>query len=119
MAPLETAIRDLRQTLSADRSSPEWRWQVRRTLKDVKKALGAKQTKHWDAWLAARANTSNRDRRQLQARVSALAVMVLERLDTEGIASELARLTNDLEHHLQRVHDLVYDSVSLELGGSE
>ena len=119
MAPLETAIRDLREMLSADRTSPEWRWQVRRTLKDVKKALGAKQTKHWDAWLAARAHTSNRDRRQLQARVSALAAMVLDRLDTEGVARELARLTSDLEHHLQRMHDLVYDSVSLELGGSE
>ncbi len=119
MAPLETAIRELRQTLSADRTSPEWRWQVRRTLKDVKKALGAKQTTHWDAWLAARAQTTNRDRRQLQTRVSVLAAIVLDKLDTEAIAAELGRLTSDLEHHLQRMHDLVYDSVSLELGGSE
>ena len=32
---------------------------------------------------------------------------------------EVQRLLTDLEHHVQRLHDLVYDSVSLELGGSE
>ena len=44
---------------------------------------------------------------------------VLENPDVETIRGELHRLVADLEHHLQRLHDLVYDSVSLELGGSE
>lgn len=119
MAPLETAIRELRQALQADISTPEWRWQVRRTLSEVKDALADEQTRSWDAWLAARARTSNRDRSQLQGRVAALGAMVLDRLDPDAIAAELRRLSLDLERHVQKVHDLFYDSVSLELGGSE
>ena len=53
------------------------------------------------------------------ARHRALASGVLDKLDTERIVGELRRLVTDLEHHIQRLHDLVYDSVSLELGGSE
>ena len=44
---------------------------------------------------------------------------MLDRLDTDTILHEVKRLLGDLEHHVQREHDLVYDSVSLELGGSE
>ncbi len=29
------------------------------------------------------------------------------------------RLLTDINHHLQRLHDLAYDDVELELGGSE
>ena len=32
---------------------------------------------------------------------------------------DLRRLVSDLERHRQRLNDLVYDSVTLELGGSE
>ena len=31
---------------------------------------------------------------------------------------ELNRLV-DIEHHVQRLHDLAYDDVELEIGGSE
>jgi hypothetical protein len=41
------------------------------------------------------------------------------KLDVESILQEARRLLSDLEHYVQRLHDLVYDSVSLELGGSE
>jgi hypothetical protein len=119
MAPLETAIQDLRQILGADLGSPDWRWNVRRRLSAVKDALADPQTMMADAGLSAREGTSNRHRRQLQARVTALAAGVLERLDVETIAAELRRLQGDLERHVQRVHDLAYDAVSLELGGSE
>jgi hypothetical protein len=118
MASLESAITDLRQLLASDVSAPDWRWNVRRRLSVVKDALTAPSAQT-EAWLAAREGTSNRNRRQLQARVSVLAAGVLERLDAEVIISELRRLQTDLEHYVQRVHDLVYDSVSLELGGSE
>jgi hypothetical protein len=118
MASLESAITDLRQLLASDASAPDWRWNVRRRLSVVKDALTAPSAQT-EAWLAAREGTSNRTRRQLQARVAALAAGVLERLDAEVIVSELRRLQTDLEHYVQRVHDLVYDSVSLELGGSE
>jgi hypothetical protein len=119
MAPLETAIRELRQILSSDSTAPEWRWNVRRRLSEVKDALTQHQGRPPEAWLAARARLSDRDRFQLQARVVALAAGVLDKKDVEGILHETQRLLSDLEHHLQRVHDLVYDSVSLELGGSE
>jgi hypothetical protein len=35
------------------------------------------------------------------------------------VATDVRRLLVDLEHYQQRRHDLVYDSVALELGGSE
>lgn len=119
MAALETAIADLRQMLHADPEAPEWRWQVRGRLSEVREALSAAQVRHWDGWLNARARTTSRDRHQLLARVSALGAVVLDRMDADGVAQEVTRLAQDLEHYLQRVHDLVYDSVSLELGGSE
>ncbi len=115
---LERAIRDMQQLLACDTTSPEWRWNVRSRLSVVKEALTAPQAQT-EAWLAAREGTSNRARRQLQGRVTALAAGVLDRLDADVILSELRRLQTDLEHYVQRVHDLVYDSVSLELGGSE
>ncbi len=119
MAPLETAISELRQMLGADSSAPDWRWQVRRSLSETKEALSGPKARQADAWLAPRVRTSNRDRRQLKARVTVLAAGVLDKLDTESITVELRRLVGDLEHYVQRLHDLVYDSVSLELGGSE
>ncbi len=119
MAPLETAVNELRQILSADSTTPEWRWHVRRRLSAVKEALAHPQGRQAEAWLAARAHSSNRVRRQLLARVSTLANGVLDKLDAETILRETDRLHTDLEHHVQRLHDLVYDSVSMELGGSE
>ena len=119
MAPLETAVDELRQILSADSTAPEWRWNLRRRLSEVKDALSGPSVRQADAWLAPRAQSSNRARHQLYARATTLAAGVLERLDTESILQEARRLLTDLEHHVQRLHDLVYDSVSLELGGSE
>jgi hypothetical protein len=119
MPPLETAIKELRQILAADCMSPEWRWNVRRRLSEVKDALGDPQARQHEAWLAARARLSTRDRFQLQARVTALSAGVLDKLDAERIVHEVRRLLGDLERFVQREHDLVYDSVSLELGGSE
>jgi hypothetical protein len=119
MAPLETAVNELRQILAADPTAPEWRWNVRRRLSEVKDALGDPQARHAEAWLAARSQKDSRVRHQLQGRVTTLATGVLDKLDAESIVREVRRLLCDLEHHVQRMHDLVYDSVSLELGGSE
>ncbi|HET7350510.1 MAG TPA: hypothetical protein VFJ28_06205 [Marmoricola sp.] len=119
MAPLETAIKELRQVLAADTSTPEWRWLVRGRLSEVKEALADPQVRQWDGWLSARARTTSRERGKLHARVSALAAVILEKLEPDAIQREVSRLVSDLEHYVQKVHDLVYDSVSLELGGSE
>ncbi len=105
--------------LRADPGAREWRWQVRKRLSTVREALSDSQVRHWDGWLSARAGASNRDRRRLQARVSALAAVILDRMDLEGAQREVTRLVADLDHYVQRVHDLLYDSVALELGGSE
>jgi hypothetical protein len=119
MASLESAIKDLRQLLTTDATSPEWRWNLRGRLSTVRDALTDPGAREVEAWLSAREVNSNRCRRQLQARVTALATGVLDRLDTETVLTEARRLQTDLEHYVQRLHDLVYDSVALELGGSE
>ena len=119
MAPLETAVRGLRHVLGADPAAADWRWQVRRHLSEVKDALTERGARHRDGWLTARSGSSNRVRRQLLTRVTALSAGVLDTLDTDAIAHELRRLERDLEHYVQRLHDLVYDSVALEIGGSE
>lgn len=119
MAPLEIATRELRQILAADSTAPEWRWNVRRRLSEVKDALSQPQGRQREAWLDARATLSERDRFRLHARVITLSVGVLDKLTAEAIVHETRRLLGDIERHVQRVHDLVYDSVSLELGGSE
>ena len=35
------------------------------------------------------------------------------------VRADLLRLLTDVTHHVQRIHDLAYDEVELELGGSE
>jgi hypothetical protein len=119
MPPLETAIRELRQILADDCTAPSWRWNVRRRLSEVKDALARPEARQPEAWLAARSHLSSREQVQLHARVVALSAGVLDRLDDDAIVHQVRRLLGDLEHHVQREHDLVYDSVSLELGGSE
>jgi hypothetical protein len=51
--------------------------------------------------------------------MTSLGPAVLEDEDVDGVRAELERLVSALEHHHQRINDLVYDSVALELGGSE
>ena len=128
---LEAAVRELRRILAADTTSPEWRWNVRRRLSEVRDALGpeaatgeaglvpAQQSEQGEEWLTARTAGSERRTRQLQARAGMLAVAVLDRLDAATIVRQVTRLLHDLEHQLQRDHDLAYDAVGLDLGGSE
>lgn len=131
MAPLDTAVRELRQILAADSTSPEWRWHVRVRLQAVQQALtpptpaappspaSAAACADSDAWLSPRVDATDRRTVQLRARTGVVAAGVLDRLDAPSIEREVRRLLRDLEHLLQRDHDLVYDSVSLDLGGSE
>ena len=44
---------------------------------------------------------------------------MLESPDVDGVRDELHRLLVDVTHHVQRLNDLAYDEVELELGGSE
>lgn len=116
---LDEAISQLDQTLSTAFGAPNWRWHVRRHLSAAREALAAERIRSRDGWLAARAGSTDRTRHQLLARMSALATRILDSPDSESTYRETQRLLVDLQHYSQRLHDLLYDSVGLELGGSE
>ena len=119
MTGLEHAVLGLRQALDAPRRGRTWRWLVRHRMAAVVEALGVGAARGGDAWLAARESSLARERAALADRLRRLGPRVSEEADFEPVREELLRLVVDLEHHRQHLHDLVYDSVSLELGGSE
>jgi len=119
MTGLEHAIVGLQQALEAPRRHHVWRWLVRQRMAGVKDALTREVDREADAWLAAREQTLRQERNVLLRRLATLGPQVLEAPDVEPVRQDLRRLAVDLEHHRQRLNDLVYDSVSLELGGSE
>lgn len=116
---LESAISELQRTLSSNRTASNWRLMTRQQLSAVRDALSDERFPTWDGWLAARSSGTDRERQQLLGRITALGSGLLDRLDTERAASEVRRLLLDVEHYRQKIHDLVYDSVSMEIGGSE
>ncbi len=119
MPGLEHSIRGLQQALDSPRRQHMWRWLVRHRLATVKDALAPDRARGGDAWLAARELTLLRDRDALLRRLTELGAEVLDSADAEQVRTELLRTVADLERYRQRLNDLVYDSVSLELGGSE
>lgn len=119
MTGLEHALIGLQQALDAPRRHHVWRWLVRHRMAGVRDALAAEHARGGDAWLAARESSLLRERDALQRRLSKLGPRVLDTPDIEEVRGALHRLLSDLERHRQRLNDLVYDSVSLELGGSE
>ena|SRR5689334_4905884 len=119
MTGLEHAIIGLRQALDAPRRHHVWRWLVRHRMAGVKDALVRERSGHGEAWLAAREQSLHRERAALLRRLAALGPDVLEAPDVEEVRAELVRLVSDLDRHRRHLNDLVYDSVSMELGGSE
>jgi hypothetical protein len=71
-----------------------------------------------EAWLAARNGSVARQRDVLLARLAALSAQV-DVAPLSAVRESLHRLATDVERHVQRLHDLAYDEVELELGGSE
>jgi hypothetical protein len=119
MSGLEGALRGLSQALDSPSRHHMWRWLVRHRMSAVREALTAEHLQGGDAWLASREVNLHRERTVLLARLNELGPAVLEDDDVDRIRTELQRLVTALERHQQRLHDLVYDNVSLELGGSE
>jgi hypothetical protein len=120
------ALRALDHALDAPRGAGvplgNWRWAVRQRLVIVRdrlvaESLGTRGPQ--DGWLAARGGAAFRERNDLLARLSALTPAVLEVHDAEEVRRQLKRLVVDIAHHVQRVNDLVYDDVELELGGED
>lgn len=123
MQATSSALVALHQALEAPRSPGiplgNWRWVVRQRMVGVRDALAVEAPQGQDSWLAARGGSLLRERNTLLTRLSHLGPQVLECPDVELIREELLRLMTDIRHHTQRVHDLLYDDVGLELGGSE
>lgn len=117
------AIQGLAQALEVPRLRGvplgSWRWNVRQRMAAVRDALIAETGDGGEGWLVAREGGLLRERTLLLHRLSALGPRVLESPDVEVVRADLLRLLTDVAHHLQRIHDLAYDEVELELGGSE
>ncbi|GAA5141620.1 hypothetical protein GCM10023340_03640 [Nocardioides marinquilinus] len=97
-----------------------WRWTLRQRLTAVRDALLAEHDVHaGDGWLAARGGAAIRERHALLTRLGVLGSRALEDADVGAVRAEVARLVVDVHHHVQRMRDLAYDEVELELGGSE
>lgn len=119
MSSLDQAIEGLRQAVNGPRRHHMWRWLVRNRVSTVKEELRAARSHGGEAWLAARELSLQRERTELLRELTLIGPSVLHHPDVEQVHVELGRLVTRLEHYRQRVHDLVYDAVSLELGGSE
>lgn len=119
MTGLESAILGLHKAVDKPRRQLTWRWLVRHRMSAVKEALALEGSRGGDASLAAREQTLRRERDGLVVRLAALGPAVLESGDVDEVREDLQRLVHSLEHYRQRLNDLVYDSVSLELGGSD
>ena len=48
-----------------------------------------------------------------------LGTLLSESTDLEPVRESLSRLALDVRHHHQRVNDLAYDELALDVGGSE
>ena len=94
------------------------RAELRRQLAIVRDVLVAEAPGADDGWLAAREARGARERTLLLRRVGALGDLV--RTAPESVArAEVSRLLGDVERHQRRARALLWDSVQLELGGSE
>lgn len=119
MSTLDQAIQGLHQAVDAPRRHHMWRWLVRNRISTVKEALRSDRTHGGDAWLAHREVSLQRERTELLQQLTLVGPVVLHHPDAAHVHAEVGRLVNRLERYRQQVHDLVYDAVSLELGGSE
>jgi hypothetical protein len=116
------ALRGLEQAIVPPRPGVplgNWRWSLRQRLAAVRDALVDENPTAADGWLAARGGQAFRERGQLVARLTQLADTALVTPDPEALRHELRRLIGDIGRHVQRLNDLVYDAVELELGGEE
>ncbi len=120
---LPAALQALDQSLDAPRRPGiplgNWRWLVRQRMAGVRDALVGEAAGSDDGWLAARGGSAFRERNALLSRLTTLGPQILETTDVETTRVELKRLVMDIQRHVQRLNDLAYDEVELELGGSE
>lgn len=120
---MNAALQGLTIALEAPRregaSLGSWRWTVRQRMATVRDALLEESGDSNDGWLAARGGAAFRERNLLLGRLGALGARVLEEPDVAAVRAEVARLVADVTRHVQKVNDIAYDEVEMELGGSE
>lgn len=114
---LFNSINELQRLLAADRSHPHWLWQLRQQLFALREELASDRVRSFDGWLTAKASATDRTRRQIMGRISVVLAKDFPDVDTAHLVG--TRMLHDLEHFQQRVSDLTYDAVSMEIGGSE
>lgn len=118
-AEISLALEESSRALTAaDPGSQAWRWRVRRSLGGVRDVLESEPV-HSGGWMAAKAASNRREGARLLARLQALAPRVLVDEDAAAVTADLQQLLAEVQRHVQRLNDLVYDEVELELGGSE
>jgi len=119
MAATTGSLQELLRPQPAQDNVDAWRWTVRRQLVPVRDRLIHERPHRYEAWLSARAARTLRERDTLLARLNRLASQVLVAADVETLRSDLRRLLGDINRHFQRLSDLAYDEVEIEIGGSE
>jgi hypothetical protein len=120
MQRFERAVEGLEEALqSPPRFQQSWGYIVRQRARQVADALTAESPVALDSWLSARAGHLDRERNRLLARLSVLGTLLYESTELDQVRESLARLVQDVRHHHQRVNDLVYDELALDVGGSE
>ena len=120
MERFESALESLEQALqSPPRLQQSWRHIVRHRAGQVADALTAEGPVAVDSWLSARAGHLERERNMLLTRLSILRTLLAEASDVEQVRDNMRRLLLDVRHHHQRVNDLAYDALALDVGGSE
>ncbi len=117
MALFEQAVTGVRNALD-QATHASWGWHLRKELRALRVALLSEPHVH-EGWLVARCAQAQRERQALLARIAQLSPVVMLAEGVEDVRAEIERLLHDAERHQQRVSNLIYDSVSLELGGSE
>jgi hypothetical protein len=121
--PLQVALNGLAQAIEAPRvegtALGNWRWTVRQRMTAVREGLARESAQAADGWAVAREYSVLRERNALMSRLATMGPQVLEAREVDRILLDLKRLVSDIHHHRQRVHDLVYDQVEIEFGGSE
>lgn len=108
-----------RALLTPPRLQQSWRYLVKQRLTWIDAALAADNGYDAEPWLQPRLEQLQRERARLMGRTSFLATTICDAVDLEPVRTSLARLVHDLERYQQRVNDLAYDAVDMDVGGSE
>lgn len=124
LAPLCAALAgppEVPDQITADERAEQgrWRWTTRRRLAELRDLLALESPAPENAWLAASSSCAVRQRNALLNRMGDLGRRILGDEDVDAVRHDLRRLLGDVRRYLQRLHDLAYDDIELELGGSE